>query len=552
MSQGIGRRDFLGLMGAGIAAAAASGCAGREDAARKAVEAARSRRWNVLWISCEDISPDLGCYGHPTVRTPNIDRLAAEGARYSLAFTVAPVCAPNRSGIITAMYPNSIGSMHMRTSTRGYECVPPPNVRCFTEYLRAAGYFCTNRAKTDYQFAPPVTAWDRNGSGHGDWAERDPGQPFFSVINHEVTHESRIRIPPELEPRIDPASVPVPPYYPDTPIVRRDIARYLDNIETLDAQVGEALERLERDGLAGSTVVFFWGDHGWGMPRGKRWLYDSGIRFPLIVRWPGVIEPGTVSDELVNSIDLGPSALSVADLEIPAQIQGQAFLGPRKAPPRRYVFSHRDRMDETHDMLRSVRGPRYHYIRNYRPDLPYAQRIEYMDMMPTMREWRRLHAENALTGPQRLFFSRTKPVHELYDTLADPHEVNNLAGDPRYDSVMEEMSGALERWMEEIGDLGDIQEDQLIERMWPGGVQLVTLAPTAGPPPGQYAGKVVVRLACPTHGASIAWTADEGGHPRWKLFSGEVVLDSSAVLRAKAIRIGYKESPEIAGRYEIV
>ena len=378
---------------------------------------------NILWISCEDISCELGCYGYPNISTPDLDRLAAQGLRYSNAYTAAPVCAPNRSTIITGMYANSIGSSHMRTTSTGYEyeCVPPPYVRCFTEYLRAAGYYCTNNSKTDYQFAPPVTAWDQNGSKHGDWAGRAPGQPFFSVINLFTTHESKIRTPLEKDPVKDPASVELPPYYPDTPLVRRDMARYLDNIETMDRQVGEILERLERDGLADNTIVMFWSDHGRGLPRGKRWIYDSGIQVPVIVRYPGKIAPGSVSGRLISSVDFGPTVLSLTGLDIPVHMQGRPFLGPKSAPERDYIFAFRDRMDETYDMIRAVRDKRYKYIRNYHPEKPYAQAIAYMDLMPTLQEWRRLFAEGKLEGPQKLFFADTKPVHELYDCDADPH-----------------------------------------------------------------------------------------------------------------------------------
>jgi len=542
VSGSIKRRKFIGLSGTALAAIAlpetVSNLFARE-------------RPNILWISCEDISRELGCYGYDNISTPNLDRLASQGVMYTNAYTVAPVCAPNRSGIITCMYPNSIGSMHMRTSVKGYEAVPLPNVHCFTEYLRAAGYYCTNRSKTDYQFASPLTAWDNNGTRHKDWDERKPGQPFFSVINFTMTHESRIRVPLEKDPVKDPAGVSLPPYYPDTPLVRRDFARYLDNIEQLDREVGELLARLKRDGLSRNTVVFFWSDHGRGLPRAKRWIYDSGIQVPLIVRWPGVIKPATVSGELVSSIDLGATALSIAGAEIPSHMQGQAFLGEQKAGAREYIFAHRDRMDETYDMIRCVRDKRFKYIRNFNPEKPYAQRIAYMDLMPTMQEWRRLAAQGKLEGPQNLFFQDTKPVHELYDTESDPHEINNLAYEPKYREIRHRMSRALEHWMEEIGDLGLVQEDELIERFWPGGVQPVTLNPVIVPNGGRFKGAANVRIACPTHGASIAWTTDDGENPTWKIYTGAIRLVKNSNLRTRAIRIGYKESRESSAYFEI-
>ena len=537
------RREAMELMGAGLAAMALPGCVS---------EKIKKQRPNILWISCEDISPDLGCYGSRELSTPNLDRLAGQGARYTKAFTIAPVCAPNRSGIITCMSPTSIGSMHMRTENMGYEAVPAPYVKCFPEYLRAAGYYCTNRAKTDYQFAPPITAWDRQGQDHRDWEGRAPGQPFFCVINHGVTHESRIRTPLEQDPVIDPDSVTLPPYYPDTPLVRRDWARHLDNIETLDKQVGELLERLEADGLAENTVVFFWSDHGRGLPRAKRWIYDSGIHVPLIVRWPGVIEPGTVCDDLVSSIDLGPTVLSMAGVEVPWYMQGQPFLGTQKAGPREYIFAHRDRMDEKYDTIRCVRDKRYKYIRNFQPEKPYAQYIRYMDLMPTMQEWRRLAAEGRLEGPQKLFFQPTKPEIEFYDTQADPHEIDNLAGDPQYAEIIQRMGKALDDWMAEINDLGQVPEEELIQRIFPGGVQPETAGPVISPNGGRFKNSARVKITCATEGASIACTTEQGDNPHWLLYHREIELAESAVLRARAIRIGYAESPEVRAEFDIV
>jgi len=313
-------------------------------------------RPNILWISTEDISLDLGCYGDSYAVTPNLDCFAAESVRYDNAFTPAGVCAPVRSGIITGMYPTTIGTNNMRCKG-----VPPAQVRCFTEYLRAAGYYCTNRRKTDYQFAPPITAWD-DCSGKGHWRNRAKGQPFFSVINITTTHESKIRSRYE-QLKHDPARAKLPPYYPDTPVVRKDWARYCDIITTMDQQVGQILQQLEDDGLAEETIVWFWGDHGRGLPRAKRWLYDSGLHVPLIIRVPekfrklanpvdpAALEPGTVSDDLISFIDFGPTVLSLAGVKVPTHIQGRPFLGTQKAPPRKYIFAARDRMDEAYDPI---------------------------------------------------------------------------------------------------------------------------------------------------------------------------------------------------------
>jgi len=529
---------------------------------------ASAARPNILWISIEDTSPDLGCYGDDYARTPNLDRFAAEGVRFANAFSVAPVCAPSRSGIITGMYPTSIGSMHMRS-----KAVPPPYVKAFTEYLRAAGYYCTNNVKTDYNFEappsnrPPDTVWD-DSSARAHWRNRpDRQQPFFAVFNLTVTHEGQIRSSPEQfakntaalrpEDRHDPAKAKVPPYYPDTPIVRNDWARYYDLVTAMDVQFAGFLKQLEEDGLAGNTVVFFWADHGRGLSRAKRWVYDSGIHVPLIVRWPGKIPPGSVSDDLVSLLDLGPTVLSIAGVPIPSHMQGQAFLGDQRKAPREYIFAHRDRMDETYDMMRAVRDKRFKYIRNFFPGRPYAQYIAYMEEMPTMKEMRRVYKEHrdalspnydkAMTPAQLLFFRPEKPQEELYDVTIDLHEINNLADSPAHQIVLKRMRTALERWQKETVDLGLLPEDQLKERMRPGGVWARTAPPVITE---TVAGEFVrVKITCATAGASIAYMTEEKGDG-WKLAAGELALKRPAVVRAKACRLGFLDSEEILKRYD--
>jgi uncharacterized sulfatase len=507
-----------------------------------------AERPNVLWISLEDTGPDLGCYGDRYAVTPNIDRLAEQGCRYTHVFTHAGVCAPSRSGLITGMYPTSIGTHYMRCKG-----VPPPYVKCFTEYLRAAGYYCTNDSKTDYNFDPPVTVWDESRRG-AHWRNRPTKDtPFFAVINLTTTHESQVRLPErQLEARRrtlspeelhDPALAPLPPYYPDTPVVRRDIANYYDNLTFTDKEVGRILRELEDDGLADSTIVFFWGDHGRGLPRHKRWIYDSGIRVPLVIRWPGQLEPGSVSDELVAFVDFAPTLLSLAGLEIPRHLQGQAFLGPKKGPPREYIYAARDRMDETLDIIRAVRDKRYKYIRNYRPDLPYAQTITYMDEMPTMKEWRRLAAAGQLEGPPAIFFQPAKPVEELYDTHADPHEIDNLAFDTKHADTLAHLRAVHEKWRVDTGDLGLIPEADLNEERRPGGKWSVTADPKITVEQGE------ATITCPTEGASIAYRFSKrgpGADNRWLLYTGPFALPENAKLEAKACRLGFKDSQAVA------
>jgi N-sulfoglucosamine sulfohydrolase len=516
-----------------------------------------AERPNILWITCEDMSPHLGCYGDDTAGTPNLDRLAKQGVRYTRAFGVYGVCAPNRHAIILGMYPNSTGAMAMRTWRRTsalhmikdpellaiptYEATPPPEAKCFTEYLRAAGYYCTNNSKTDYQFAPPFTAWDES-SNKAHWRNRpEPEMPFFSVFNFTVTHESgtfRQRSPQVT----DPAEMELPPYYPDTPLVRRDLARHYDNIAALDKQVGELLAELAADGLADETIVFFFSDHGDGLPRAKRWVYDSGIHVPMMIRWPDGRDAGSTDGRLVSFVDLAPTVLSLAGLEIPGHMQGQAFLGPAKAEPRKYIFASRDRMDPAPETIRAVRDKRFKYVRNYRPDLPYIGFLPYRDQAEIMQDIHRLMREGKLGPEQWQFWAKKKPLEELYDTQSDPHEIHNLAAEPRYFEKLAELREAHQRWTEEVGDLGHIPETELIKRLWPpDGKQPKTADPVIG-----ISGKGdnrQVSVTCSSEGASITYRIGKEG--RWLLYVEPFEVPQGVTIHAKANRLGWKPSSEV-------
>lgn len=543
---------------------------------RKAAMALPARP-NILWISLEDTSPRFGCYGDLVATTPNIDRLAAQGRRYPLAFSTAAVCAPSRCAVITGMYATAIGAQHQRTTHTNrhtpqlptpYAVVPPPYVRTFTEYLRGAGYHCTNNAKTDYQFDPPCTAWDACGR-EAHWRQREPGQPFFAVFNPTVTHESGMW-PRGDQPLVtDPDRVRLPPYLPDTPPARAALARHYDNLAAADRRVGQLLTELEEDGLAEDTAVFLWSDHGEGLPRAKRWPYDAGIRVPLIVRWPGRVGAGeTAGDELVSLIDLAPTVLTVAGVDLPRHLQGRPFLGPEgvpaEVPPRQYVYAARDRHDEAHDMVRAVRDRRYKYIRHAFPGTPYLSWVPYRNRHPVMQELWRLHAEDALSGPQRALFA-PRPPEELYDTESDPHELCNLAADPAHRDTLERLRAALDGWRAAYGDLGDVPEERLAAQMWPGGVQPETAAPLfipVGPgcpglePAGEggaYPGPVLMQLHCVTPGASMAyaWEAADA-EPRWRLYTEPLRLPQGrSTLRARAGRIGYRDSPESVATFVV-
>lgn len=473
------RAEFLRTAGqAGLAA-----WLGATSLAAVNAAAPPSRRPNVLWLSCEDIGPHLGCYGDPHARTPTLDRLARQGIRFSRAFTVAPVCAPNRSCIITGVYPTTLGTHHMRSGGEGTagSSVPklPEGIRCFTEYLRDAGYYCTNNVKEDYNFVTPATAWDES-SNRAHWRNRpNREQPFFAVFNYTDTHEAAVRQTDDWhakkterltpEQRQDPEKITPPPYHPDTPAVRKSWARYYELITTLDYWVADHLRALEEGGAADNTIVFFWSDHGASFPRCKRWLYDSGTHVPVIVRipesWRGSWAPeaGRVDDRLISSIDFAPSVMNLVGLPIPSYMQGQPFLGPDQPAEREYVYGARDRMDERYDAIRMVRDKHYKYIRNYECFRPYGQPIDYCERGPIMQELRRLEGTGALPEHARWVARTRKPVEELYDTVTDPHEINNLASDPFLSGTLAQLREAHEKWMIETGDLGLLPEPELAE-----------------------------------------------------------------------------------------
>lgn len=438
------------------------------------------QRPNILWITTEDLSPVLGCYGDDYAITPNLDRLAQQGVRYTHAFAMASVCTPARSCLITGIYSSSLGTQHLRG-----EQPLPEDVRCFTEYLRDVGYYCTNNVKEDYNFPTPKTAWDES-SNTAHWRGREPGQPFFSVFNFMTTHQSRVRFPKDQYEKItsrltpqerhDPSDAPLPPYYPDTPLVRHDVAQLYDLVTAMDKQMQDLLDQLEEDGVADNTIVFFYADHGTGMPRHKRWLYDSGTHVPLIIRFPEKYQhlspgkPGTTTDRLVSFVDFAPTVLSLLDLKIPEYMQGTAFLGEQAGEARKYVFAIRDRVDEVYEMSRAVRDHRYLFIRNYIPHRPRMQHSDFSERTPTRKELRRLMAEGKLAGAVKDFMSPTKAREELYDTVNDPHQIHNLMDSVHLVEnrqnlrIMQRLREELFYWMIRTRDTGLIPEVEMRKR----------------------------------------------------------------------------------------
>lgn len=427
-------------------------------------QAADSQHPNILWITSEDHGPEMGCYGDSFATTPHVDALAKKGMLFKLGWSCAPVCAPARTTIITGMYPPSIGGQHMRSMVE-----LPDKIQFYPTFLRKQGYYCTNNSKTDYNVTQTTTGWNES-SNRAHYRKRERGQPFFAIFNSTVSHESKIRRRPH-EKVHDPAKVRVPAYHPDNAETRQDWAQYYDIVTQADALAGQRLEELDRAGLTDDTIVFYYGDHGSGMARSKRWPYNSGLSIPIVVyfpeKWkhlaPAEYQAGGQSDRLVNFVDLAPTLLSLAGVKPPSWMQGHAFAGKHQVAKPKYMFGFRDRMDERYDFIRTVTDGRYHYIRNYNPHFIYGQFVQYNFVTPSTSAWKRDFDAGKLNASQSQFW-KLKPAEELYDLQADPDEVHNLVGSDQHQQILEELRGAVAQWCKEIRDVGFLPEGEIHSR----------------------------------------------------------------------------------------
>lgn len=535
---------------------------------------------NILWLVAEDLSPYLATFGDPTVSTPNLDRLAVEGVRYTNVFSVSGVCSPSRAALATGMYPTSIGAHHMRTTYQqpearemgiiDYEVVPPPHVRMVSEIMREHGYYTANNSKEDYQFHPSLMAWDET-SLFAHWRNRPADTPFFAIFNFGVTHEGQIwnpatvwnlrygrevfppdrnqelvwfPFPPGVEKELHiPADldVPIPPYLPETPAVINDVRRMYSNVVEMDSYVGVVLNQLEEDGLFDETIIVWYTDHGGPLPRQKRLLYDSGLHVPMIVRYPGGERAGEVDDQLVSFVDFAPTLLSQAGIQAPDYMQGRAFDGEFEEDERRYIFAAADRFDGHYDTIRAVRDKRYKYLRNFQPERGYYLPLDYREQMATMQELLRLRDAGELNEIQSQWFRPSKPEEELFDTWNDPHELNNLADDPAHAERLAEFRQALQEWMDDAGDMGFIPETELIDRFWPGSQQPGTAAPVVEGDGAE------VMIASDTEGASIGYRRQGEGVPwiGWNLYTGPLRLEPGEQIEIVAHRLGYAPSETV-------
>lgn len=518
-------------------------------------------RPNIVLILAEDMSSRVGYFGDPVARTPNIDKLASEGVAFFRTYTAAGVCAPSRAALIMGAHQQTFGAHQMRAKNEGYLTVPPASWRAFPELLRRAGYYVTNNSKTDYQMGNPFTIWDEsNNKAH--WRNRPLDKPFFHMVTFNVTHES-FTWPGNAEPPSDatdtfkaifarnsvrngklqakqtgavkPVDVVVPAWLPDVREVREDLARHYNNIESMDAMVGQTLAQLKADGLSDNTIVIWSTDHGDGLPRAKRSLYQSGTLVPLIVRFPDGHRAGEKSQELVSFVDFAPTLLSMAGVKPPNHMQGNVFLGKNRNTPRTYVYSAADRHDEIPDRVRAITDNQFKYMRNFVPETPLFQHLEYRDLQPSMRAlWRGFEA-GTLNDVQRRNFLPRQP-EELYDLSVDPHELNNLAGNREYSETLARFRDELARFEAQYGDLGRLPESALKETMWPGGVQPETQVPESIVKDG------LLYLHSATEGASIGYRFESDPLGLWRLYVGGIDINGGEPVSYKAVRYGFKES----------
>ena len=522
---------------------------------------------NILLLMAEDMSSRVGAFGDDVAITPNLDALATQGVRYSNTFTTAGVCAPSRAAHILGMHQISTGTQHMRSSTRpagGYHSVPPENAKAYPELLRTAGYYTYTDDKLDYQFSGalansgPTTIWDQEGASPAGWESRANGQPFFGFINFIVTHESGVFRPLGSEPEsamhfvmqllrwwrlddsvpvmVSPQEIVVPPYYPDTATVRADMARHYDNIAYMDREVGKILRQLEADGLADSTIVIWTTDHGDGLPRAKRELYDSGIKVPMIIRWPKVftpegIKPGEVDERLISFVDLGPTILSLAGIPVPKNMHGRSFVAD-DAGLREYVYASRDRIDEVMDRQRAVRDARYKYLRSWYPRQAGGHRLQFRDNIDMAREMHTLYAAGALNEIQSAWYE--PPGEErLYDLQRDPDEIHDVSADPQYLSVLLRLRDEMNAWLTRVGDWSDQPEDSMVAGFESNGARGVTPAPALSVSDGV----LVITPAGAEH--SLEYRIDGGF---WQLYNGPFGVEINGEVDARAVRYGWEES----------
>ena len=499
-------------------------------------------RPNILVIVCEDISPYLGCYGDKVAVTPNLDSFAAQAILHTDMYTCVGVSSPSRYSLITGRYASADGANYMRSNyfNKEFGVVPPAGVKCYTEFLRQQGYYCTNNAKTDYQFTSPVSAWDEQG-GKAHWKKAPADRPFFSIFNLNVTHESFIWKNTDLPLVVSPEDIVLPPYYPDTKIVRHDHAVLYSNIKKMDEQFRRLLEELEASERAKNTIVLFYSDNGGPLPRAKREIMDSGTHVPFMIRFPDRRGAGTQNTSLNMFVDIPPTILSLAGIVPPSYMHGQAMYGPYKATEKRkYVFGATDRFDEQIEKRASIRSERYLYIRNYMSQQSVYRPVKFRLDMPMMQEMLRLHEEGKLDTVQERWFMSPAFEEELYDCTADPHQIHNLCNDAGYQKVLKQMRAAYQKeWIKPFNiDWEQRTEEYFVNKMWPEGTKPCCERPHLR----TENGKVYVENDLSIYSAIYRIKNKEGN---WHLYTSPVSLKVGECIVLKLERIGYKDSDPV-------
>lgn len=550
---------------------------------------ARVEAPNILWLVFEDMSPIIEPYGDTTVSTPNISQLAKDGVVFTNVYSTSGVCAPSRAALALGMYPSSIGANHMRTTSNTQEtgleryfAVPPAETKMLSQLMREHGYYTSNNLKTDYQFQAPKSAWHES-SAFAHWKNRASGQPFFSVFNFTTTHESGLfepygirhiesrhyfsddrqkiaSLPTHHSVKTGPSDTPIhiskdlkfkiPPYLPDTPIVRNDMWKMYNNLVEADKQMGAIIQQLKDNGLYDNTIIVFYADHGGPLPRQKRLIYDSGLHVPMIIKFPHSKDAGSKDERLISFVDFVPSTLGMVGAKQPEYLQGKDVFDT--AFKREYIHAAADRFDGFTDTIRAVKDKRYKYIRNYRPEQPYYLPVAYREKIPTMQELLKLRDQNMLDEWQAQWFRASKDKEELYDTLNDPHELVNLASDSNYKSTLTRLSKEMDRWLQEIGDQPETSEAELIKQLWKQSSSLpVTQAVIVENE------RCNITLSSATVGATISYrivpmdthtqleanVSFQQGDLPWNLYRGSFQIQKGEKIEALAQRLGFAESP---------
>ena len=500
---------------------------------------------NILCITCEDISPMIGCFGDSVAITPNLDHFANDAIRYTNMHTNVGVSAPSRYALITGRYPSSDCSNHMRTNARNnpvgiprYDIIVEPEIKCYTEYLREIGYYCTNNPKTDYQFKVPQAAWDECGKD-AHWKNRPKGMPFFAIFNLNVTHESRTWVRANEKLSVKPDDIVVPPYYPDTPTVRHDMAVVYSNITEMDRQFKVLYDELEASGELDNTIIIWYSDNGGPLPHHKREIYDRGTKVPFMISFPNKYQAGTQTDELVAFVDIPPTILSLIGIKPPKYMQGQAFLGKYKAHKQReYVYGARDRMDACIDKQGYIRDHNYRYVRNYYPGTPNYMDVAYRKNMPMMNEIIEMHEKHLLNEIQASFFDLKRPEEEFYDLNKDPYELHNIIDDPKYKKEVTRLRKNYDKWIKKYNQNWLIPEKEYVNMILPDSVQPQVANPSF------TLDNQKITICSTTQGASISYRIidKQGKVGRWMIYHEPLTVLEGVTYEAVGSRIGHKDS----------